>query len=138
MRLDHRTVELVRVAARAADKVKGEAITAFNVSVRCPLTDVFVIVSAGNPRQANALVDEIQRQLASAGAYCRRREGEASSSWVLLDYGEFVVHVQQAEEREFYGLDRLWKDCPLLDLELPGVPRPLAGIGAGTALDAAS
>jgi ribosome-associated protein len=136
MKLGQRTVELVGTAARAADKVKGEDITAFDVSVRFPLTDVFVIVTGRSERQVGGIVEEVERQLAGLGAHPERREGERDGRWVLLDYGEFVVHVQHAEDREFYGLDRLWKDCPRLRLALPG--EALAGAAAGQAMGAAS
>jgi ribosome-associated protein len=118
---DKRTVDLAQIAARAADKVKGRAITAFDVSVRFPLTDVFIVVSGDSQRQVAAIAEEVDRQLSQAGVGPPRREGENTSPWILLDYGEFVVHVQHAEDREFYGLDRLWKDCPRLDVALEAV-----------------
>ncbi|MDR1427085.1 MAG: ribosome silencing factor [Bifidobacteriaceae bacterium] len=133
MELDRRTLELVTAAARAAAKVKGEAITALNVSVRLPLTDAFVIVTGRSDRQVGAIVDEVERQLAARGAHTVRREGDQANHWVLLDFGELVVHVQHADDREFYGLDRLWKDCPRI--ALPHLDEPL--VGAGASLDAA-
>jgi ribosome-associated protein len=91
------------------------------------LTDVFVIVSGTSERQVGGIVDEVERQLAEHGAHPMRREGDRDWRWVLLDYGAIVVHVQHAEERDFYGLDRLWKDCPRVPLpQLEGV---LTGAG---------
>jgi ribosome-associated protein len=118
MGLDRATVDLVEAAAAAAAEVKAEAIVAFNVSVRCPLTDVFVIVSGTSERQVGAIVDEVERRLITLGTRPVRREGGQGMRWVLLDYGVIVVHVQHSEERDFYGLDRLWKDCPRVPLPL--------------------
>ena len=80
------------------------------------LTDVFVIVSASTDRQVGAIVDEVEDQLREKGAKPIRREGERDGRWVLIDYGDVVVHVQHEEERQFYALERLWRDCPLIDL----------------------
>ncbi len=112
---DH-AVELTHVAARAAGEKLAHQIVAFDVSDQLAITDVFVIASAGNDRQVKAVVDEVQAKLREAGAKPLRREGERQGRWVLLDYGEIVVHVQHDEEREFYALERLWRDCPLIDL----------------------
>ena len=75
-----------------------------------------MLCSAGNDRQVRAIVDEIEDRLREAGAKPVRREGERDGRWVLLDYVDIVVHVQHAEEREFYALERLWRDCPLIPL----------------------
>ncbi len=112
---DH-AVELTHVAARAAGDKLAHQIVAFDVSDQLAITDVFVIASAGNDRQVKAVVDEVQAKLREAGAKPLRREGERQGRWVLLDYGEIVVHVQHDEEREFYALERLWRDCPLITL----------------------
>ncbi len=112
---DH-AVELTYVAARAAGEKLAHQIVAFDVSDQLAITDVFVIASAGNDRQVKAVVDEVQAKLREAGAKPLRREGERQGRWVLLDYGEIVVHVQHDEEREFYALERLWRDCPLIAL----------------------
>jgi len=80
------------------------------------ITDVFVLCSAGNERQVKAVVDGIEERLHSLGAKPLRREGEQGSRWVLLDYGDIVVHVQLAEERIHYAIERLWKDCPTIVL----------------------
>ncbi|MDR0432403.1 MAG: ribosome silencing factor [Bifidobacteriaceae bacterium] len=125
---DARTLGLVATAAQAADSIKAEQIVAFNVSVRCPLTDVFLIASGGSDRQVGAIVDAVERRVDEAGGHLVRREGDSTARWVLLDYGEFVVHVQHADDREFYGLDRLWKDCPRVALP--------AEIGLATSRDA--
>ncbi len=112
---DH-AVEIATIAARAAADKLAQQIVAFDVSEQLAITDVFLICSAGNERQVRAVVDEVQLKLREAGVKPLRREGERQSRWVLLDYGEIVVHVQHEEERQFYALERLWRDCPAIDL----------------------
>ena len=109
--------ELAVVAAKAADEKLGRDIAVIDVSNVLAITDVFVIVSGDNERQVAAIVDEIEDALTKAGAEPKRREGNREFRWVLLDYGLFVVHVQRDAEREFYGLDRLYTDCPLIEVE---------------------
>jgi ribosome-associated protein len=116
MTATERALELVRVAARAASDKLAENIIAFDVSDQLVITDAFVLCSAPNDRQVRAIVDEIEDKLRAAGAKPVRREGERDGRWVLLDYAEIVVHVQHEEERQFYALERLWRDCPLVEL----------------------
>ena len=114
---DH-ALELVRAAARAASDKLAQQIVAFDVSEQLAITDAFVLASATNDRQVKAIVDEVEDKLREIGAKPIRREGERDGRWVLIDYGEIVVHVQHEEERQFYALERLWRDCPVI--ELPG------------------
>ena len=107
---------LVRTAAAAAAEKLGQQIVAFDVSDQLAITDAFVLASASNDRQVKAIVDEIEDKLREIGVKPVRREGERDGRWVLIDYGEIVVHVQHEEEREFYALERLWRDCPLIEL----------------------
>jgi ribosome-associated protein len=107
---------LVRTAAAAAAEKLGQQIVAFDVSDQLAITDAFVLASASNDRQVKAIVDEVEDKLREIGAKPVRREGERDGRWVLIDYGEIVVHVQHEEEREFYALERLWRDCPLIEL----------------------
>ena len=109
-------VELVHVAARAAADKIGEDIVAFDVSEQLAITDAFLLVSAGNERQVRAIVEAIEDALRAAGAKPVRREGHHEGRWVLLDFAEIVVHVMHTEEREFYALERLWRDCPTIEL----------------------
>ncbi|MGH3444870.1 MAG: ribosome silencing factor [Nocardioidaceae bacterium] len=109
-------LELVRAAAQAASDKLAENILAFDVSDQLVITDAFVLCSAPNDRQVKAVVDEVEDRLRSRGAKPVRREGERDGRWVLLDYGEIVVHVQHEEERVFYALERLWRDCPVIVL----------------------
>ena len=109
-------LELVRTAAQAASDKLAENIMAFDVSEQLFITDAFVLCSAPNDRQVRAVVDGIEDQLRAIGAKPSRREGERDGRWVLLDYSDIVVHVQHEEERSFYALERLWRDCPLITL----------------------
>lgn len=112
---DH-ALELVRAAAQAASDKLAEDVIAFDVSDQLVITDAFVLCSATNDRQVKAIVEEIEDRLREKGAKPVRREGERDGRWVLLDYAEIVVHVQHEEERSFYALERLWRDCPLIPL----------------------
>ena len=112
---DH-AVTLVHTAARAASDKLAQHIMAFDVSEQLAITDAFVLASASNDRQVKAIVDEIEDKLRDIGEKPIRREGERDGRWVLIDYGDVVVHVQHEEERQFYALERLWRDCPLIDL----------------------
>jgi ribosome-associated protein len=111
-----RAAELIRAAAEAASDKLAEDIVAFDVSEQLIITDAFLLCSAGNERQVRAIVDEIEDRLRELGAKPVRREGEREARWVLLDYTDVVIHVQHEEERQFYALERLWRDCPLVDL----------------------
>ena len=111
-----RAVELAQAAAlAAADKLAAD-IVALDVSDRLYITDVFVVCSAPNDRQVRAIVEAVEERLSSLGAERLRREGERENRWVLLDYGDVVVHVQHSDERAFYALERLWRDCPTIQL----------------------
>jgi ribosome-associated protein len=116
MTATERALELVRVAARAASEKLAGDIVAFDVSEQLVITDAFLLCSAANDRQVRAIVDEIEEKLREVGAKPVRREGERDGRWVLLDYSDIVVHVQHEEERRFYALERLWRDCPLIKL----------------------
>jgi ribosome-associated protein len=112
---DH-AVSVVHTAARAASDKLAKELVAFDVSEQLAITDAFLLASASNDRQVRAIVDEIEDKLRDIGEKPLRREGERDGRWVLMDYGDVVVHVQHEEEREFYALERLWRDCPLIEL----------------------
>ncbi len=116
MTATERATELIRIAATAAADKLATDIIAYDVSDQLVITDAFLLCSAANDRQVRAIIDEIEDKLAKAGAKPVRREGEREGRWVLLDYLDIVIHVQHAEERVFYALERLWKDCPLIEL----------------------
>ncbi|OJU69038.1 ribosome silencing factor [Microbacterium sp.] len=111
-------VEMVQIAARAADAKGGEDLVAIDVSGPLPLIDVFLLVSGRSERNVAAIADEIEDQLLEAGHKRLRREGRTESRWVLLDFGDLVVHVFHEQERVFYGLERLWKDCPVIPIDI--------------------
>lgn len=111
-----RAVELATAAAEAAADKLASDIVAIDVSDQLVITDAFVIASAKTDRQVQAVVDAVEERLRGLGAKPLRREGERENRWVLLDYSEIIVHIQHAEERVYYALERLWKDCPLLPL----------------------
>jgi ribosome-associated protein len=111
---------MATVAARAAAAKLGENIIIIDVSEQLVITDYFVIASASNDRQVIAIVDEVEEKMRWAGHKPARREGTREGRWVLLDYIDIVVHIQHQEEREYYALDRLWRDCPVIDVDLEG------------------
>jgi ribosome-associated protein len=112
-----RAVQLVKIAAEAAADKLADDILAYDVSEQLVITDAFLLCSATNDRQVRAIVDEIEERLrVEADAKPVRREGEREGRWVLLDFVDIVVHVQHEEDRTFYALERLWKDCPAIAL----------------------
>jgi ribosome-associated protein len=113
-----RAVELARAGAQAAVDKKADNIKIIDVSDRMVITDAFLLASGANERQVLAIVDAIEESLIALPEKAkplRREGGKPEGRWVLLDYADIVVHVQHVEEREFYGLDKLWKDCPLIE-----------------------
>ena len=120
--------ETALLAAQAAADKLATDVSIVDVSERLAITDAFVLASAPNERQVQAIVDEVEERLRGHGIKPVRREGERQGRWVLLDYVDIVVHVQHAEEREFYALDKLWKDCPTIEF----VDRDLADADAST------
>lgn len=116
MTATERAVQLATAAAEAASEKLAEDILAFDVSDQLVITDIFVLCSAGNDRQVRSVVDEIEHRLRDLGERPVRREGAREGRWVLLDYAEIVVHVQHTEDRMYYALERLWKDCPMVPL----------------------
>lgn len=111
--------ELLRIAAAAADSKQAEDLVALDVSGPLPLTDIFLLASGRNERNVLAIASEIEDKLIEAGTKPLRREGRTEGRWVLIDFGDLVVHVFHDEERMYYSLERLWKDCPVLPLDLP-------------------
>ncbi|MFC4589515.1 ribosome silencing factor [Sphaerisporangium corydalis] len=117
MTASEKSLQLVRLAAEAASEKLADDIIAYDVSEQLVITDAFLLCSASNDRQVRAIVDEIEERLRTdAHAKPVRREGEREGRWVLLDFLDIVVHVQHEEDRTFYSLERLWKDCPSISL----------------------
>ena len=127
-----RAVELATVAAQAAADKLAHDIVLLDVSEQLVITDVFVLASAPNERQVGAIVDNVEEKMRAAGTKPVRREGAREGRWVLLDFVDVVVHVQHAEERAFYGLERLWKDCPRVEFDPGPVAADPAGAEGGT------
>ncbi|PRI11735.1 ribosome silencing factor [Leucobacter massiliensis] len=123
-------LEELGVALRAAEGTGATAPVALRVTEQFGLADAFLIVTGSVERNVQAISDAVEDALNEAGVRTVRREGRESGRWVLLDFGDLIVHVFHAEERDFYQLERLWQDCPLIELE------PLRGT-AGGALSAA-
>jgi len=124
--------ETALIAAQAAADKLATDVSIVDVSDRLAITDAFVLTSAPNERQVQAIVDAVEEQLRGHGIKPVRREGLAEGRWVLLDFVDVVVHVQHAEERAYYALERLWKDCPVIPFT-DKVARPAAAAPAGAA-----
>lgn len=103
---------LLAIAGTAAQAKAGEDLIAFDVSGPLPLTDIFLIITGRSERNVAAIADEIEDKLIQVGSKPLRREGRQEGRWVLLDFGDLVVHVFHEEERRYYDLERLWRDCP--------------------------
>ena len=110
---DTATALALTAAQAAADKLATD-IVLIDVSERLAITDVFVVATGSNERQVEAIVDAVEERLRADSVKPIRREGQRDGRWVLLDFGDIVVHVQHSEERVFYSLERLWKDCPFI------------------------
>lgn len=115
-------IKLAHVAANAAADKLAENIIAWDVTELTPLNDVLILASARNERQVNAIADEVEAKLQEAGVKCLLREGKSVGRWVLLHFGEVIVHVMHEEERVYYSLERLYKDQPVVKLELAERP----------------
>jgi len=111
--------DMLAIAAAAADSKGGEDLVALDVSQPLPLVDIFLLVTGRSERNVAAIADEIEDKLLEAGHRRLRREGRQESRWILLDFGDLVVHVFHEQERVYYGLERLWKDCPVVPIDLP-------------------
>jgi ribosome-associated protein len=114
----------LQIAADAARSKGGEDLLALNVSEPLPLVDIFLLVTGNSERNVAAIADEVEDKMIEAGYKRVRREGRSEARWVLLDFGDLIVHVFHEEERTYYGLERLWKDCPVVPI---AEPAPLRG-----------
>ena len=110
--------QFVIAANAAADKL-AENLVALDVSDLMPLTDIFLLSSGRNERQVAAIADEIEFKMLEAGHKYLRREGRELGRWILLDFGDVVCHVMHEEDRMYYSLERLWKDSPVVKLDVP-------------------
>jgi len=121
-----RARELLRVAAIAADDKQAEDLVALDVSGPLPLTDIFLLATGRNERNVVSIASEIEDKLLEIGAKTLRREGRVEGRWILLDFGDLVVHVFHEEDRMYYSLERLWKDCPVIPLDLNAAAKDAA------------
>lgn len=129
-----RALELIRTAAAAADERSGFDLVGLDVSENMPLTDAFLLVSGRNERMVLSIADEVEERLrVEHGQKALRREGLQLGRWVLLDFGDIVVHVFHEEDRLFYGLERIWRDAPVIDLQLDANARDDAQDASGSA-----
>jgi len=113
----------VSAAAALAHEKGGSDIVVIDVTDRLPLTDAFLLITVTNARQAGALVDALTDGLAVHGAQVGRGEGRQAGRWVLMDAGAVIIHVMCVEERLHYAIERLWKDCPMVTINPPALPR---------------
>ena len=109
-----RAIELANIAASAAADKLGENLVVLDVSEPMPLTDAFLLVSGRSERQVGAIADEIEEKMLESSVKMLRREGKSLGRWILLDFGDLICHVMHEEDRMYYSLERLWKDCPVI------------------------
>ncbi len=119
MTASDRARELLRVAAEAADSKSADDLVALDVSEPLPLTDIFLLATGRNERNVQSIASVVEDKLNQVGVKTLRREGRTEGRWILLDFGDLVVHVFHEEDRMYYSLERLWKDCPVVPIELP-------------------
>ena len=116
MAVSDTVLSAVHVAAKAAADKLSEDIVAIDVSSRLPFADAFLLASADTDRQVKAVVSAVEDELRELGFSVQRLEGLEAASWVAVEADGLMVHVFQPEERHYYGLERLWKDCPRIDI----------------------
>ena len=109
--------EMARTACKALDEKKALDLKIIDIAEVSTIADYFVIASGSNQNQVQAMVDNVEDKLAKAGYEPKHIEGTRSSSWILMDYGDLIVHVFDEENRLFYDLERIWRDGKEIDLE---------------------
>lgn len=107
--------EMVKLAVHALEEKKGEDIKIIDINGVSVIADYFVLASANNTNQLQALVDSVEEELFKAGFECRQKEGNMTSTWMLMDYNDMIVHVFSKEDRLFYDLERIWRDGKILE-----------------------
>lgn len=111
------TEELVKIAFNAAEEKKAEDLVILNIGKVSVIADYFIIATANNPSQMQAITDNIDEMLVKSGSEAKSIEGNNDSNWILMDYGDFIVHVFDRESRSFYDLERIWKDADTVKIE---------------------
>lgn len=109
--------KMAAAACRALDSKKGEDIRVIDISEISVLADCFIIANGNSNSQVQALVDNVEEELAKEGYTVKQREGYGLGNWVLLDFGDIIVHVFDKENRLFYDLERIWKDGKTISME---------------------
>ena len=132
-----RAIELIETAATAAADKLAQDIIAYDVSEQLAISDAFLLCTGANDRQVRAIMDEVEDKMLEAGAKLVRREGVTEGRWVLLDYADSVVPLQSSDERVFYGLERIWKDCPRIPLPEPATVGAAVPSGAMSSVNKA-
>mgnify|MGYP000402853963 CR=1 FL=1 len=119
------SIDAVRVAAVAADRMKAADIEAFDVSDLLAITDIMMVATAMNERQVIGVAEEVEKDVYLKCGHLspRSREGVSEGQWVLLDYGDFIIHIMHQDAREYYRLERLWRDCPVARAASRTTPR---------------
>lgn len=110
------TKEMAKIAYHALDEKKGEEIKIIDIAGVSVLADYFIIANGTNESQVRALVDNVEEELHKAGYSVKQREGYGTGKWVLLDFGDIIVHVFDKENRLFYDLERIWRDGKTIDI----------------------
>lgn len=116
MTATNQAIAATQIAADAALDKLAENVVGLDVSSHLALTDVFLLASGRTERQVAAISDSIEEKMLDAGFKLLRREGKTLARWILLDFGDLIVHVMHEEDRMFYSLERLWNDCPLVKI----------------------
>jgi ribosome-associated protein len=112
-----KAINIANIAASAAADKLAENLVALDVTEPMPLTDIFLLASGRSERQVAAIADEIEDKLLESVIKYLRREGKETGRWILLDFGDLVCHIMHEEDRMYYSLERLWKDCPVIKLD---------------------
>lgn len=107
--------EMMKVAYKALDEKKGENITVLDISTISTFADYFVITNGNSDTQMKALMEEVDRKMEEAGFFKKQREGSHKGEWILMDYGDVIVHIFNKESRSFYNLERIWQDGILVN-----------------------
>lgn len=113
--MDTRSKDMVKLAVAALEEKKGEDVKVIDITGVSVIADYFVIASGTNKNQVQALVDNVEEQMGRAGYVCRQREGYQTANWILLDYGDIIVHIFDSENRLFYDLERIWRDGKIME-----------------------
>lgn len=109
--------DIIKLTANALEDKKAEALTILDIHEVSVMADYFIIASGNNVNQVHALCDHVEKELAKQGCQCRQTEGYQNGNWVLMDYGDFIIHIFDKENRLFYNLERIWRDGKEIKIE---------------------